>query len=380
VSVSDKAGNTKAVTVGGIKIDRTAPATQAIAPSGWQSSDVTVKLAATDNLSGVAGTHYKVDGGTTQDGTTVTLSSEGTHKVAFWSVDNAGNVETASTATVLVDKSAPTITGKAATSPNANGWYHAPVTVQFTCQDAVSGIASCQPDTVAASEGPNSVTGTAVDNAGNTSTATVAGINVDTVAPSVTVGGITDGLTYTVGAVPAITASATDATSGVAGAATVTKTGGLANGVGAYVVTATATDKAGNVGSTTVHYRVVYGYGSTLFLQPVNDTAHQTGLATSVFNAGQTIPMKLQLRNAAGQVIQTNTAPQWLNPVKGSVAAAAVNESAYTAPETVGGAYAWDGSQYQYNWKTDKAQAGSYWRVGVSLDDGQTYFVNIALR
>ena len=30
--------------------------------------------------------------------------------------------------------------------------------------------------------------------------------------------------------------------------------------------------------------------------------------------------------------------------------------------------------------KTDKAQAGSYWRVGVTLDDGQTYFVNIGLR
>ena len=127
-------------------------------------------------------------------------------------------------------------------------------------------------------------------------------------------------------------------------------------------------------------YQVVYGYGSTLFLQPVNDTAHQTGLSTSVFNAGQTIPMKFQLRNAAGQVVQTNTAPQWLNPVKGSASAAAVNESAYTAPETVGGGYAWDGTQYQYNWKTDKSQAGSYWRVGVTLDDGKTYFVNIALR
>ncbi len=28
----------------------------------------------------------------------------------------------------------------------------------------------------------------------------------------------------------------------------------------------------------------------------------------------------------------------------------------------------------------DKSQAGSYLRVGVTLDDGKTYFVNIALR
>jgi hypothetical protein len=203
---------------------------------------------------------------------------------------------------------------------------------------------------------------------------------VDTVAPSVKIGGVTDGGVYTVGAVRAGTAPATDATSGVAGSTTVTRTGGLANGVGTFVVTATATDRAGNTGTTKVSYRVVYGYGTTLFLQPVNDTAHQTGLATSVFNAGQTIPMKFQLRNASGQVIVTNNAPQWLNPVKGSTSAAAVNESAYSAAETVGGAYAWDGTAYQYNWKTDKTQVGSYWRVGVSLDDGQTYAVNIALR
>ena len=182
------------------------------------------------------------------------------------------------------------------------------------------------------------------------------------------------------GAVPTATAFATDATSGLAAPATGVRTGGTANGVGTFTYTASATDKAGNVGTATVTYTVVYGYGTTLFLQPVNDTAHQTGLATSVFNAGQTIPMKFQLRNASGAVIQSGTAPKWLNPVKGSTTTAAVNESAYTAAETVGGTYAWDGTQYQYNWKTDKTQGGSYWRVGVTLDDGQTYYVNIALR
>ena len=68
------------------------------------------------------------------------------------------------------------------------------------------------------------------------------------------------------------------------------------------------------------------------------------------------------------------------HPGQGSATAAAVNESAFTAAETVGGSYAWDGTLYQFNWKTDKTQAGSYWRVGVALDDRQTYFVNIGLR
>jgi len=191
---------------------------------------------------------------------------------------------------------------------------------------------------------------------------------------------VTDGATYTLGAVPAPSASASDATSKLDGSASGVRSGGTTNGVGTFTYTATATDKAGNVGTATVTYRVVYGFGTTLFLQPVNDTAHQTGVATRVFNAGQTIPMKFQLTHSSGQVVQTGSAPKWLTPVKGSATTAAVNESAYTDTPSVGGTYSWSPSQYQYNWKTEKSQAGSYWRVGVSLDDGQTYYVNIALR
>ncbi|MDT4946579.1 MAG: large repetitive protein, partial [Pseudonocardiales bacterium] len=379
-SVSDKAGNITPATVDGVKIDRHDPSTKATAPSGWQNHDVTVTLSATDNLSGVAGTYYKVDGGVTQSGTTLTLTTEGTHQVSYWSVDNAGNTETAATVTVLVDKSAPTITGKATTSPNAYGWYNAPVTVHFDCSDALSGLANCQPDGTVSAQGANSATGTATDGAGNTATTTVGGINVDTVGPTVTIGGVKDGAKYTIGAVPTATASATDAPSGVAGSASGVVTGGTANGVGTFTYTATATDKAGNVGTAKATYTVVYGYGATLFLQPVNDTAHQTGVATSVFKAGQTIPMKFQLKNAAGQVIPAGSAPNWLTPVKGSSMAAAVNESAYTASADSGADYRWDGSQYIYNWNTSSSQAGSYWRVGVALDDGQTYYVNVGLR
>lgn len=379
-SVSDKAGNTKAVTVGGIKIDRHDPSTAATAPSGWRNSDVTVKLTATDNLSGVASTYYALDGGPSHAGKEITVSTEGTHQVAYWSVDEAGNTEAAQTVTVLIDKGAPSISGAATTSPNGNGWYRTPVTVHFTCADGVSGIASCQADAPVAAQGANSVTGTAVDNAGNTASATLSGINIDTVAPVVTIGGVADGAIYTLGAVPTPTASATDATSKLDGSASGARTGGTTNGVGTFTYTATATDKAGNVGTATVSYQVVYGFGTTLFLQPVNDTAHQTGVATSVFNAGQTIPMKFQLKNSSGQVVQTGSAPKWLTPVKGSATNAAVNESAYTDTPSVGGTYSWSPSQYQYNWKTEKSQAGWYWRVGVSLDDGQTYYVNIALR
>jgi hypothetical protein len=186
----------------------------------------------------------------------------------------------------------------------------------------------------------------------------VSGINVDTVAPTVTVGGVKDGAKYTIGAVPSANASSVDATSGLAGAATGVLSGGTANGVGTFTYTATATDKAGNVGRAQVTYTVVYGYGTTLFLQPVNDTADQTGLSISVFKAGQTIPMKFQLKNTAGQVIQAGTAPNWLTPVKRSGMAAAVNEAADSASADSGSDYRWDGSQYMYNWNISRSQAG----------------------
>ena len=40
------------------------------------------------------------------------------------------------------------------TPPNADGWYHTPVTIHWTCADLLSGIAgTCPPDSVIGSEG-----------------------------------------------------------------------------------------------------------------------------------------------------------------------------------------------------------------------------------
>ena len=55
------------------------------------------------------------------------------------------------------------------------------VTVSFTCADALSGVASCTSDQTLSTDGSGlSVTGTAVDAEGNSSTSTVSGINIDT--------------------------------------------------------------------------------------------------------------------------------------------------------------------------------------------------------
>jgi hypothetical protein len=109
--------------------------------------------------------------------------SPGTYTVSATPV--AGNAASA-TFTVL-DTISPLITGSAAPSSNAAGWNDGDVTVTFACFDADSGIQSCTSPVTLSGEGAGqSVTGTALDNAGNSATATVDGINIDRTAPTIT--------------------------------------------------------------------------------------------------------------------------------------------------------------------------------------------------
>jgi hypothetical protein len=125
---------------------------------------------------------------------------------------------------------------------------------------------------------------------------------------------------------------------------------------------------------------VIYRFDG--FLQPINDTAHQVDQTTSVFKGGSTVPVKFQLKRDDGSVVQANTAPVWVTPAKGSATTAAVDESLYSEPADSASVYRWDSSaqQYIYNWGTSGGVRNYYYRIGVRLDDGQTYFVNIALR
>jgi len=265
------------------------------------------------------------------------------------------------------------------------------VLVSFSCSDpaaangaAGSGIATC-PDPVTLSQnGANqSVTRSVADKADNTASKTVSGIKIDMENPTLSIGGVKDDGIYTLGSVPTPTCTATDSYSGVASCVG-SVTGGLANGVGTFNYTATATDKAGNSVMQSVTYKVVYNVPGNVafFLQPINDTAHTVSSTLSVFKAGQTVPVKFQLRNAAGQVVQANAAPIWQTPAKGNLMTSAVNEDSFAVTGDAGATFRWDSSaqQYIYNWNTASTQGGSYWKIGVRLDDGQTYYTDVGLR
>jgi hypothetical protein len=92
--------------------DTIAPVTTDNAPSGTVNQDTAVILTPTDSGgSGLQATYYTVDGGAQQTGTTVALTTDGTHTIVYWSVDWAGNIEQKHTVTVTVDKTAPAPAG-----------------------------------------------------------------------------------------------------------------------------------------------------------------------------------------------------------------------------------------------------------------------------
>jgi len=112
--------------------------------NGWYTSDVTITLAATDDLSGVARTEYSTDGGATWQtyAGSLIINTEGASTISYRSVDRAGNEETAQSVTVKIDKTAPVVT--LAANPSSiwppNGKM-IDVTISGTASDLVSGLA-----------------------------------------------------------------------------------------------------------------------------------------------------------------------------------------------------------------------------------------------
>lgn len=107
------------------------------------------------DLSGIAGVYYRLDRepvGPT-DGTFVATGNvltdlqvpyEGKHTIYLWLVDGAGNVDhrtrNIDPDAFRYDATAPTVDVAPNGTQGNNGWYISPVTVNFTPQDALSGI------------------------------------------------------------------------------------------------------------------------------------------------------------------------------------------------------------------------------------------------
>jgi hypothetical protein len=77
---------------------------------GWLGEDVRITLMATDDISGVEKTLYKLDDGEWTTYTeSIVVSEEGEHSISYHSIDNCGNEEEVKTTPFRIDKEAPTM-------------------------------------------------------------------------------------------------------------------------------------------------------------------------------------------------------------------------------------------------------------------------------
>ena len=233
-TISDNVGNQSGPSLPSLdaKVDATVPVTSDDAPAAWQNAAVTVTLSVNETGSGVASTVYRVDGGSFQSGTSISIpapadhSNDGVHTIEYRSTDNAGNVEPLRGATVRIDTTLPTTTDDAPA-----GWRSSDVTVTLSASDALSGIASTQyrvdggafqsgtsivvpAPADHSNDGVHTIEYQSTDNAGNVEPLRSATVRIDTDLPS---GGVTapPAGAHVNGNV-AVSAAASDATSGVA--------------------------------------------------------------------------------------------------------------------------------------------------------------------
>jgi len=257
----DNAGNSASVTVGPIKIDKTAPSSAITSGpaegSFTNQTTATFGFSATDDLSGVDFIECNLDGAGFSPCTSplnLTGLSEGTHTLLVRATDLADNIESTATRTWHIDLTPPTLTASATAGSNpytAGSWTNQDVTVSFSCTDPISngvssGVASVSGPTTLTTEGAGqSVTGTCDDVAGNSSSTTVSNINIDKTNPTIAFVGQNPAANAAGWNNTSVTLSwnCTDALSGPV-SATVTQT---LNGEGAgQSATGTCEDLAGN--------------------------------------------------------------------------------------------------------------------------------------
>lgn len=335
--------------------------------NGWNNTDVTVNWSCSDSGSGVlSATETKI------------VSTEGSNQSATGTcTDHAGNTATDTRTGINIDKTAPSVAYTSASpSPNTAGWNNTDVVATFTATDTLSGFAG--PSTTKTGTSTTSSEGLAVtvgspaftDLAGNTApadTATSDAFMIDKTNPIVSVTGVSNGATYTLGSVPAAGCSTSDSLSGVKTNASLVVSGGTVNGVGSFTATCSGgSDNAGNLANASATYQVNYG-GLSGILQPINSDN------SSVFSRGKAVPVKFQL--AGDEYTGFNFSAWKLNPQQTSctIDGNPVDGELEPVVENPSNGFRYDAAadQYIYNANFKSMAVGTCWKVVVTLDSGQ---------
>ena len=282
--------------------------------------------------------------------------------------------------TTAVDITPPTAAISISPAPTGSGWNNSAVTANLSATDAGSGVKELRywlnsggttivpgaSASVNVSADNTTINLRAVDNVGNFSALVSTTVRIDTVAPVVTVTGVSDGAAYSPGSVPAADCTTADALSGVAVEATLTITGGNPDGTGTFTATCSgAVDNAANMAdAVSVTYTVTQTFNFTGFFQPVDNTP-----TFNVVNAGRGIPVKFSLNGDQGLNILAAGYPLSQRITCPDSPAVDIVEQTVTA-STSGLTYDAATDIYTYTWKTERSWAGTCRQLIVRLSDG----------
>ena len=357
-----------------VKVDKTPPAVSAAPTSSpnshdWYRTDVTVHFTCTDGLSGIVTGDCPGNQVLNTEGAAVVSSAQTVS-------DKAGNVsDPSNVVTVSIDKTQPTISAAATSSPNGNGWYNDDVVVRFTCVDSLSGIVAgdCPEDEALNTQGTDvsSTAQTVSDKAGNVSNfSNVVTVNIDKTDPGINwAGNIDGGDSFYFGSVPAApTCAATDALSGPEDCAVT----GYSVDVGIHSLTATAHDKAGNETKAVRQY-TVKAWTLSGFYQPVD-----MGSVWNLVKGGSTVPLKFEAF-AANELTDVSVVDRFAVAKVSCLGAS--GEDAIEMVTTGGTTLRYDAAAGQFiqNWQTPKA-AGTCYLVTMWTDDGSSLVAKFKLK
>jgi Tol biopolymer transport system component len=298
----------------------------------------------------------------------------GTHRltVVGTDVDGRQSIASVSYTTFVPDRTAPTI---AIDTPADGATYvqGANVTVHYSCSDEPggSGIGVCNgpvPDTApldTSNVGTFRFTVSAVDQAGNRSSATSTYQVVDRTPPTISITTPGDHAVYVLGQSVLADYTCADQTggSGLASCAGPVAAGAAidTSSVGDKTFAITATDRAGNVAHASRSYSVVYDF--TGFLAPVS-AAYP---ASNPLPAGEAIPFKFRLHGNQGLDVLAAGSPVWA-PCGGGDATPARGSLSYNPSN----------DRYTYLVATDKAWSGTCRDLVLTLRDGTSHRARIA--
>ena len=290
----------------------------------------------------------------------------GTTTVTWTATDAAGNSDTAEQKVTVVDTTAPVLTVPADIQKEATD-VTTPVDLGTASATDIFPVTVTNDAPAAFALGTTTVTYTATDANGNSSTATQIVTIVDTTAPVLTVpADVTVILTGALTQVNLGVATATD----IFGATVTNNAPADGFKIGTTVVTYTANDPNGN--STTGTQKVHVRYANSGILQPINKDG------SSQFKLGSTVPVKIQLKDANGNpvstAVNTITAQKYTNAVLGTVL-----ETVTSTTSSTGNVMRYDATsgQYIFNLSTKGWTSGSY-HLTITLDDGTVTKVDIS--